>query len=204
MKSILITLLLSIALLALSSCKKSNPVSTPTTQQQTFPLAIGNTWLTLYTIYDTTGSMMGTISDTARVASDTVVSGETWYFISSQVSKGPIYYANEANGVWELTLGSSSPTLLYKYPANVGDTWSVQGSGFSFNQGSLHSNNASITVPKGTYACYDYRMLENSQLIEEAYFYAGVGVVQLDSYSSTNSGRSYLRVHGELVSSSLK
>jgi hypothetical protein len=203
MKSILIFILLNLAVFTLSSCKKSNPVSTPA-EEQIYPLAIGDTWVTLSTVYDTTGVVLWTELDTSTVWSDTIVSGKMWYSISSLPSRGPIYYTNESDGFWEMIVGISGPTLLYKFPANAGDTWSVQGNAVSFNKGSLLSNGVSVTVPKGTYDCYEYRMFENSQLVEDAYFYPGVGLVELNVYSNTNSGRPYIQVQGELVSFSLK
>lgn len=204
MKSIKKGLLLSVTLFTLASCNKSNPVNSPG-GEQILPLNMGNTWLMQYTVYDTTGATQGTTYDTTSVTMDTVLAGETWYHIATKISSGPLFYTNKSDGLWEMTLGSSiAPTLLYKYPANVGDNWSVQMDASTNYQVSLQSTGASVSVPKGNYACYDYRMLDNSQPVEEVYLNPGLGIVAIDIYASTNSGRSYRVAHGELVSVSLK
>jgi hypothetical protein len=164
---------------------------------------MGNSWVMQYTFYDTTGSILETFSDTSRVASDTVIAGVTWYYISSKLSHG-VYYTNKSDGLWLMTLGTSTgPTLWYKYPANVGDNWTVQTVARPIIDEGVLQSDTSMTVPKGTYACYKYRMLDNSQLVEQVYLCPGLGDVEIDLYLTTSSGLSYLQAHGELESASL-
>lgn len=200
MKKILLTWLLSLSICMLPSCQKSNPVG-PTGGQQIIPLKIGNTWLMHYTGYDTTGITRGAIDDTFKITTDTVVAGDTWYSISSTVFS-TLYLTNKSDGIW--TSGSSTaPCLIFKYPANVGDNWNAQVDPSTTFQISLQSKTISVTVPKGTYTCYEYRLITNSQPYLDLYLSPGVGFVAMDVYSSTNSGRSYKQAHGELTSFTL-
>lgn len=200
MKTILLSLLLGFALFSLSSCSKSNPTG-PSGNMQILPLKVGNTWIMQYTGYDTTGAALGTVYDTATVASDTVVSGVTWYHVSSLVIDG--LFANKSDGLWGLgpTAGGS---VVLKYPANAGDTWNVQADASTNYTVVLQSDSASVTVPKGTYSCYDYKMIINSEPEIEVYMCPGVGFVAMALYSVTNSGRSYKQAYGELTSLTLK
>ncbi len=199
MKTITFSLLLSLTIFMLSSCKKSNPVG-PSSSQQILPLKLGNIWLMEYTVYDSTGTVEGMVYDTDTVARDTVISGITWYHVSGKVFDG--YFADKSDGLY----GLSSPTveaLLFKYPAKVGDTWNAQVDISTTYQVTLQSDNASVTVPKGTYVCYDYQMLLNSQPGFEVYLNPGLGFVAMDVYSITKSGRSYKQAYGELTSVTL-
>jgi hypothetical protein len=200
MKTIPLSLLLSFVVFTLSSCSKSNPTGA-SGSQQILPLKLGNTWLMQYTVYDTTGAVEGMIYDTATVVTDTVISGVTWYHISSKVFGGGLT-ADKSDGLWEYT--SSTPSLFFKYPANVGDTWNAPMNASSTYQITLESDSASVTVPKGTYTCCDYQLLLNSQPAVEAYLCPGVGFVAIDVYSITKSGRSYKQAYGELTSITLK
>ncbi len=144
---------------------------------------------------------MGAIYDTTTIVSDTVISGVTWYPISSRIFGGLI--AQESNGLWTYS-SSAGSSLVFKYPANVGDSWSSQMDASTTYQVTLESNDASVTVQKGTYSCYDYQMLLNSQPGLEVYLSPGVGFVALDLYSTTSSGRSYKQAHGELTGVTIK
>lgn len=202
MKTVLISLLLGAVVLTLSSCKKSNPVNS-SSEQQIIPMKMGDSWVMQYAVYDTTGTTLETLADTSRVVSDTVIAGVTWYYVSSKISHG-VYYTNKSDGLWLMTLGGSAgSTLLYKYPASVGDNWSVEAAAAPIiTEGRLQAD-TSVTVPKGTYSCYEYDMLDNSQLVEQVDLCPGLGDVQVDLYSSTKSGRSYHELRGELVSASI-
>jgi hypothetical protein len=197
MKTILFSLLVGILICTLPSCKESNPAG-PEGGQLIIPLRIGNTWSMRYTVYDSTGSTRGTIDDTFKVVTDTVVAGDTWYTISSTIFS-TLYFANRSDGIW--TLGTSTePSLIFKYPANVGETWNAQVDPSTTFQISLQSDTVSVTVPKGTYTCYEYRLLENSRPYLDLYASPGVGFVAMDIYANTDSGRSYKQARGELIS----
>lgn len=199
MKTILLSLLLSAAVFSLSSCSKSNPTG-PSGSEQMLPLKLGDNWVMQYTFYDTTGAVAGTFNDTVTVAKDTVASNITWYDVSSHVING--YFADESDGLW--ILSSSGQFLAFKSPANVGDTWSFQTDASTSYQVTLESNGTSVTVPKGTYTCHDYKVAVNSGGGFEFYMCPGVGIVALDIYSVTESGRSYKYAYGQLLSFTLK
>jgi hypothetical protein len=97
-----------------------------------------------------------------------------------------------------------APTLLYKYPDSVGDSWNTSYYDSTTLQVSVEQTSTSVTVPQGTYACYEYKTLYNSEPQEDDYFYPGVGFIADDYYSYTNSGRMYKKAHRELVSVTLK
>lgn len=154
-----------------------------------------------YTVYDTAGAVEGMIYDTATVARDTVAGNVTWYHIDSKIFGGLL--ADESGGLYDYS-SLTGPSLAFKYPGNVGDTWNALMDVSTTYQATIQSTNASVTVPKGTYVCYDYKLLLNSEPGLEVYMCPGVGFVAMDVYSMTNSGRSYKEAYGELTSVTLK
>jgi hypothetical protein len=185
MKSFLNALLFCLAVFLLTSCKKSNPVDSSPSVLQIWPLKSGNTWAYHLIYYDTTGAISQSGSGAFVVTTDTIVGGETWYHISGS---GTTFYTNRSDGFWVMSNSTSGlfQGLLFKYPDSAGDSWNYGG-----DQIFVQSTDTSITVPAGTYHCYEYRLLYNSKPVCDYYYCPGVGFIAEDYYSSTNSGRLY-------------
>ncbi len=197
MKTSIFSLLLCISICTLPSCNKSNPAG-PSGSQQIIPLNLGNNWSMHYTVYDTAGAERQTINDTFKITTDTVVAGDTWYTIASEVFS-TLYLTSKSDGIW--TSGTSvAGAPIFKYPANVGDNWTAQVDTSTTFQISVQSTNDPVGISNGGYTCYEYRLMENSRPYADIYLSAGVGFVMMNLYSTTNSGQPYLLAHGELVS----
>ncbi|HUI31806.1 MAG TPA: hypothetical protein VLX91_16475 [Candidatus Acidoferrales bacterium] len=197
MKSIPFVLSISLILFTLSSCKKSNPAG-PSGGDQIWPLKVGDSWTFTITQYDSTGNVTATFPYTYSVTGDTVVAGETWYLVSNW---GPYPCTNRDDGLWEMEVSISGifQGLLFKYPANTGDAW-WSGADSVYVQ----STSASITVPRGTYTCYEYLLFYRSSLVVDYYYCPGTGWIESDWYATTSTGQSYKRHHSELTSFTLK
>lgn len=197
MRPVIISLLLSITVIIVSSCKKSNPVGS-SAEQQFWPLKTGNLWSYHAVGYDSTGAISGSGDQTVSVTFDTVVNGERWYHISVA---GAAFYVNRSDGFWEMwnTPSSSTEQLIYKYPASVGDGWSA-----GVFRISVQSTDTSIIVRSGTHSCYAYRWASDSGLARVDFCSPGVGLVAADYYSRTASGSLYLNMMLSLTSFTLK
>ncbi len=203
MRSFYIHTLLFLSILAFASCKKDdNPVNPSLIDKQILPLKTGNTWVIRATLFDTTGTTMWTIYDTLVVGKDSLFGSETWY----QFTDKTIFFTNKSDGLWRMKTGSSpiAPALFFKYPANVGDSWTIPLENSTTYQVSVYANDISVTVPQGTYSCYQYRFLNNSKLVEDNFLSPGVGLIAFDEYSKTNSGQPYRSARLELVSVIIK
>jgi hypothetical protein len=204
MKSLAIFLLIGFSLFIFSSCKTSHSLANSSqNDQQILPLKVGDTWVFRYTHFDTTGAIQKTVYDTLMISTDTLVAGDTWYEFSTHNGR---FYTNKPDGLWMMAGGTYpiTPTLLYKYPASVGDSWNTSYANSMTLQVSVEQVNVSLTVPQGKYPCYEYRTSYNSKPQEDDYFCPGVGFIADDYYSYTNSGRMYKGAHRELVSVTLK
>ncbi|MFA5832592.1 MAG: hypothetical protein WDA22_03840 [Bacteroidota bacterium] len=181
----------------LPSCEKDNPVDTSPSVKQIWPLKPGNTWAFSTVEYDTTGTVIKSGFGSFVVTTDTIVSGETWYHITGTGSGGTMFYTNRSEGLWVMSNSTSGlfQGLFFKYPVNAGDNWSLGGDPMF-----LQSADTVITVPAGTFHCYEYRL----SMIDYYYFCPGVGIISEDSYSSTNSGRRYLKERLSITSFTLK
>jgi hypothetical protein len=181
----------------LTSCKKDNPVDSSPSVKQIWPLKMGNTWAVHMIEYDTTGAVTQSGSGTLVVTTDTIVGGETWYQISGVGSDGLMFYTNRSDGLWVMSSSTSGlfQGLFFKYPVSAGDSWNLGG-----DQMFLQSADTLITVPAGTFHCYEYRL----SMSDYYYFCPGVGFIAEDSYSSTNSGRLYIVARISIASFTLK
>lgn len=186
MKSFIIPFLFCFLVIMITSCKKDNPVDSSTSVKQIWPLKTGDTWAFHTIEYDTTGAVAQSGSLALVVTTDTIVGGETWYQISGFGTGGPTFSTNESDGLWIMAVSSTGllPQPFFKYPVSAGDSWMFGGDPVF-----LQSADTLITVQAGSFHCYEY------QLATSDYYYVspGVGIIEEDSYSSTNSGRLYLQ-----------
>lgn len=174
MKSLLFIIQLMLTIFMVSSCNKANPVG-PSSGQQIWPLKVGDTWAYRLTYFDTTGAVNDTANATLVITSDTLFDGDTWYQINWQAD----FYTNKSDGLWMTQFQTTPntvpilPQLLWKYPANAGD---------SYDSVTVESTNTSVTIPQGTYICYDYRDHYNSKPVSDNYLCPGVGRIATDFF----------------------
>ena len=195
----LISACLVLLLLSIISCKKdSNPVGATTTDQ-ILPLKTGNKWVLHYTSFDTAGTATSSGYDTLVVGRDTTIGSEKWFQLGDQ----NYFWTNRSDGLWRQRAGTSteSPQLIFKYPGNANDTWTVVESSIS-SQLTLAATAASTTVPLGAFSCYFYhtRRAGDSYDSEDDYLKPGVGIVAWELFSKRSSGLVYRTNRAELIS----
>jgi hypothetical protein len=194
-----------VVLLLIDGCKKDdNPVDQGGTPQATvlMPLKIGNQWTYRVISYDTSGTVQHVDTSTFKIVRDTTIQSEKWYFIG-QDSTAYELLTNRSDGVWymRVRIAPLAAVLFAKYPANVNDTWLGPDSSIAM----LWAKDINVSVPQGTYACFQYMYADKgTQFMSQAkYFPVGVGFVRDEFYSKTNSGRGYVRSCRELMGLSL-
>lgn len=133
------------------------------------PLDVGNQWVMAFTRIDVLGGTpTETSTDTLRVVGDTTVAGERWAEIQgpTQLANRFLggFYTNRDDGVWKWEGPSSdeAPHLLYKYPAEPGDTYALPPGYTDFYMEVLDTE-ASVETPAGSLLAYHYQFV-----IEEA------------------------------------
>lgn len=185
MKTLPVSLLLAITAITISSCNKSNPVG-PSGGQQIWPLNTGDTWVYEVTDYDSTGVAVGSTTVAYSVTSDTAFEGSTWYHLSGG---SPTYYTNKSDGFWLLYSNSSSSQqqLMYKYPAEDGDSWS-----YGPDTISVQSTDTSVTVPEGTHDCFEYLWSGSPYFTRIDYVCPGLGWIRSDYFVRDGAGQMYM------------
>ncbi len=133
-------LLLALAALTLAACDANDPTldlllpdtddsSEPSDALDLLPLAVGNRWITDF--IQTDGTVTETTADTLTVVRDTVIAGERWAEVEGSRDRRSIpagWYTNRESGVWKwLDVEEDEPYLLYAYPADEGDTYTLPG-----------------------------------------------------------------------------
>jgi hypothetical protein len=163
--------------------KSDNPASASpsVTISGPFPLKVGNVWNYKLTSFDTSGVALAAPQDFVyQITKDTAVFNEQWYCMS-----GALYYINRTDGVWRVFNGT--PVLFFKYPAKLSDSYSS-----SIGRIRVMSIDTSITVPKGTFHCYQYRLSQANGSQFDYYFLEGIGIARIDVFEQTLSGRTYI------------
>jgi hypothetical protein len=163
-----------------------------------FPLAVGSSWTYRLTFYHPDGSTQGgTGTVVYQVTKDTIVYGEKWSYLESGTSG--LYYLNRNNGVWNVLNGSMKN--FFKYPATARDRYFT-----NLGSMSVRSIDTTITVPKGTFSCYEYS-LSQSVPMADYYFLPGTGIIRIDlyeDYEETDSVRTYINSSYELSDYTLR
>jgi hypothetical protein len=177
--------LMTLALFLIGGCGKNDDssVSSPPTVVigGPFPLKVGNYWTYKLTSFDTSGIALGAPADFVyQVVSDSTVFNEKWFYLS-----GALYYVNRSDGVWRVLNGT--PVLFLRYPTTVNDSYSS-----SLGRLRVMSIATTITVPKGTYSCCQYRLSQANGSQYDYYFLEGVGFVRIDVFEQTLGGRTYI------------
>lgn len=183
-------------MLMLSSCKKTNSIdSTPASQ--IWPFEVGNTWVYVDSSFDTTGALRSVVDQPRAVTIDLLIAGERWYHMAGDSR----FYTNRSDGLWVIWdfSDSSVHSLLFKYPCKVGDTWK-----YGRGHVTVLSTDTTLTVPSGTYHCYEYLIQYNSRPEQYCYLYPGVGFIRTDHFLTTSSGKLYKNYTSELKSVTIK
>ena len=169
-----------------------------TTQTQTtgpFPLKLGNTWTYKVTSFDAKGKPLGTSGQVIyHITRDTTIVGEQWYYF--ELNGSGLYYFNRTDGVWNFANGTRQS--FFKY-SSTKYTW------YSTNLGSMRilSTDTNLTVPKGTFSCYQYRLSQSTPTFDY-YLSAGIGIVGIDFFGQTDSIGNYIAARYQLVDCTLQ
>lgn len=127
------------------------------------PLDEDNYWVMAFTRFDDEGTLTESYTDTLHVVGDTTVAGERWAEVActeSAICFPEGFYSNREDGVWKWNDPSSDqePYLLYKYPAEVGDTYAQNPCCTDVvTTVSVLGTSTPIETPAGTLLAYHYQ-----------------------------------------------
>jgi hypothetical protein len=175
-----------------SSNDDTNSTARAITPTYIVPLAVGNQWTTRTSSRNAEGKLISSGIQTSRIISDTTVDGERWFveeFSSSDNNSSRTRLCtNRSDGFY--ILRSGAPLLSVKYPVNVGDRY--QGFG---GDAKVVSTNEKISVPKGTFVCYQYTVSLRGPAMGRAtmYYFPGVGLVSTEAvtFGANNVSTAY-------------
>jgi hypothetical protein len=178
MKNLAVSLFIAFFLIA--GCKDENKIVNPTTETvEIVPLKVGNWWSYQTTVYDTSGDIVSTHIDSIFVVKDTLVNGKKYFILSTGVMRW-----NNDSGLWIPFTPDS--TLLYKYPAQVGDKYGINLK--------VICKDSSIVVPKGSFKSYGY-----SGAVATDFVSPGVGLIKEEWYKNNSIGIKYIYQKQELL-----
>jgi hypothetical protein len=188
------------------SCNTSdNPVAPPVQSSVMMELKQGNQWTYRTTAFDSSGNVRSTGTTESRIVRDTMINNESWFFVRSDSTTFELF-TNKSDGLWYMSLNSSgkisqAPVLIAKYPADVNDSWPSL-SGYTMK---LAAKDMSVSVPSGTYSCYQYSIFDSASqsVLLNLYFSIGKGYVRSDELSRTPSGRTYVVYRKDLMNLTL-
>lgn len=212
--SIIIVIALSIHLVF--GCDDNNPIQ-PTLGKpaEIIPLAVGNQWWGTLLILDSSGAAIDTFKRVHQIIGDSVISNgftvdsltgdttfhtETWYkwqtiYNDTGISSATVLFlfTNKKDGIHGQS-SSLGPSLSYKFPAVVGDTFLTTFSFLTLGKLSVRSTDTVITIDQGTHSCYQYASDGRSILGASREFVApNIGTVKWEVDSKIPGGTPYLR-----------
>jgi len=192
-------------LLVLSACSDDeNPVNPPEIASVISPLDIGNKWVYQRSNYEADGSVLIRDTITVFILGDTLIDNEQWFAWGVSEPAGE-FFTNKTDGLWYRQKNVSTPGLAAKYPAEDGDTFTERHGDTVL----VVSTNRIVTVPGGTFSCYEYMQppsLSGGLTVRFRYLHEycpGVGLIRMEQFITPGSDPEYLRYSLELLSYSI-
>jgi len=166
-----------------------------------WPLKVGNQWTIETTVLDSAGEIIEADTVVFELVGDTLIQDETWYILAVDGMIDPEMspLTNRDDGLWH---GGPSGGLIFKYPAAVNDTFMV-----GTDTATVESINDTITVPAGTFICYNYKWAGPSdpdRPYQFHYLAPRVGIIKDEEYRKTAGGYIYCNIRWKLLSYSLQ
>ena len=209
-KIILLVIIITLtSILGFNSCKKGDSPTGPTESTFLMPLKVGNKWMYQMKTIDSLKNEK-TKMDSIYIWGDTLLNGDTWYFI---LHSDP--WLNRDDGLYSMGMDSSGkpiPILSIKYPVNIGDKWTTGPEEEKMNF-TLLSKGESVTVTAGTFSCYNYQTESVYKDPNGSYSYytksfywicPGKGIIKVEQWYRHNNGVLFLEHSEELLSYILK
>ena len=167
-----VTFTLSTLLMLFAQCAEH---SVPPEQEpeEFIPMAVGNQWIYLDELVDSTGNPIITQYDTVRILRDTTINNNRWFYFNRWG-----HLRNSPEGVWQYL-----PYPFRAYPTSVGDSV-LQANGITYRK--LTSSNAMVSVPKGAFECLEISERNPdyyNALLTKTFLRPGVGVIKRFIYS---------------------
>lgn len=192
----------ALASLVFTACNKSSDNSAPAAAGD--PKA-GSKWVFKISSFNEAGTVTGT-SNITLVATDQTYSGTAWILLSDQASGSPVIAIQKrSDGWWQMPLPKTTPSLWYKNPAAVNDTYPLSINDGTTDNAKVTSISASLTVPAGTYTnCTKVEGSDTNSLEEEFWFTSSGPIVlkitEWDQKAAGPASNVYLSEAWELVS----
>ncbi len=184
-KHILVGILSIIAILVISSCGDNG--TNPSSNNEIWPLKVGNYWKFDVFGYDTLGNVSGSGLAIYSIVSDTMINNEKFYKMEVEIGDetvDPVWLTNRADGVYSYELKQIE--IIIKYPATQGEIFVAKGGNTT-----LESTNYNYETTIENFSCYQYTIL-SSYSKDIVYFKPGVGHIAEEMFRNTESGRLYL------------
>ncbi|HOP06596.1 MAG TPA: hypothetical protein PLF13_04815 [candidate division Zixibacteria bacterium] len=161
------------------------------------PLVIGNQLVSQYTEYNSSGQVTATGTSTTGCVGDSLINDTLWFKVEdSYDGYDTTLWVNRDDGAWSIADTLSPPQYLaLKYPAEVGDSWSI-------DLITMHVSavDVSVTVPAGTFVCYYYTAtVPLYGTMGRIWAAPNIGIVKAEQYA-INFLSTYLEVSYELES----
>ncbi len=176
----IITIVVLTGLVLFAACTKStDPAPAPTS---TGDPKKGSQWTFRYTSYSEAGAVLGSI-DRSFVA-DTATLNGTFTILLKETLSGQITLGiqKRTDGWWWIPFPNPNASLWCKYPAVVGDQFSLNNSDYTVDVSKVMSINSSVTVPAGTFAnTYFIQMIATNNTLDDERYFTSTGPILVRS-----------------------
>ena len=143
--------------------KSENQITDPSgITSPIYPLKVGNKWTFRETYLSSSGTVFGSDTVSQTIVGEEMINGEKWFLLTSTAYVDQLITTKQ-DGIYLYYPDINSVVLKYKYPAAMGveytsgyEEWTGALLTLVTFQMTVDSTNEVVTVPKGTYQCYNY------------------------------------------------
>jgi hypothetical protein len=139
--------------------------------------------------FDTSGQETARDTIVQTIGKDTLINSETWYFMS------PVWLTNRDDGVWYNDIPINEG-ILYKYPAQVGDTFTCDICMF---YQVVAATDTTVRHDFGLFYCYAYLTVYDWGDSSFSYVAPGVGFIEGRSLYQKNDSAFYVGITTKLI-----
>lgn len=157
-----------------------------------YPLKVENKWTFKQIYLSNDGPVFGSDTVSQTIVGEEMMNGEKWFLVASTASADQLITSRQ-DGIYLYYPDINTAVLKYKYPAAMGEEytsgyeeWTGAADTLVTFQMTVDSTNEVVTVPKGTYQCYEYDAPEvlstfgimTNEILAQEVFFSTIGPVK--------------------------
>jgi hypothetical protein len=171
-----------IVFFTLLSAGCSNLADPTPPQKVLLPLTVGSYWDNKVENYIPPDTLVRRYS--SAVIGDSIINGEKYAILKYSTSSAIYFFINKPDGLYARWAGKNIDTRLYRYPVQLGDSYTIENSTGDNVKLFVQSLDKEIQVQAGSFRCYEIIDSSDVNFLRKIYIAGGIGEVLQLVYDS--------------------